>query len=1049
MLNRQLRVFISSTFLDMKDERDALLKDVFLRLKKFCYDKSIYLTEIDLRLGVAQDDIDKGDTLKVCLDEIENCKTSEIFFIGIIGHRYGWNQWNNDKLTNKKSIAKYYPWIYEQNLVDSSITELEILSAINQSKIHGKRAFLYYRDEAFSDNIEQKLSESTSYIQEPEELFIKQKKLKSSLQNIDNIKHSNYDSIQDFKDKVYNDLLYEIKKLFPEENDISKYELYNQNHLRYLLSKINHYEVNSEYEKKLQGFLDGDNQILCVYGKEFLGKTSLLSYFAHKFIQNTNDHCFYHFTLAEDTASSFLLFVNRLNNLLHKRFGFIGDSKILSFRNLSYEFEKLLNSVPMEHKLCIIIDSIDNFDDSLFQSLLWLPNTIPSNSKIIISSREKLKVAELKAKVNYLNVEYLELTQKKQIIEKYFKEFAVKLSHYNLNAIIFAKLTNLPMNLVTILNEIRLYGDYATIDKYIETLLHAESFENLIKIVLERLVNEYSYMEELLSILSISEFGLEEKDLCRLFNITMLQLSPLLISLNQYLIYSDGLIKFKSKDVKKIVNNQYYNKYNYSMYINFLEEKEFDLVKVQELPFQYYTTKNIKKLSQIISNEYVFYFYILKSTIDHNLDIYMNYYKYVESGLVDFSSDFYNTVLEQINSHREHISSDLNNLGYFFFKVGKYELAIEIYSKILEIEYNDTVIDNLGTCYIKVKNYDRAREMLERVYITRKSSLGELHTDTLISQNNYASALLTMGETTKANILLEDVVNKKNDIYGKYHLETYATYTQLINSYCALKKYDIALPLVDDLIDNGLEVFDKNSEIILALLSNKAYILDETEDYDNAIKLYEYLLNQKVDSFNEKSNLAILYDKVNKKDEAKKLFLELYNSSINTTYHFETLSSLIIFLIDYNFLESEKYIKEIVKSFLYISENEQNIVYNVLNTFAKKYEAKNDLLKAILMYKEMISLTTQLDNELNYKNAYFMLEIISLLIDQKKYSDVKPYITKAINIAKINNNHELVYSLEGYQHLAGIPVIPKSKVGRNDPCPCKSGKKYKKCCSKK
>ena len=26
------------------------------------------------------------------------------------------------------------------------------------------------------------------------------------------------------------------------------------------------------------------------------------------------------------------------------------------------------------------------------------------------------------------------------------------------------------------------------------------------------------------------------------------------------------------------------------------------------------------------------------------------------------------------------------------------------------------------------------------------------------------------------------------------------------------------------------------------------------------------------------------------------------------------------------------------------------------------------------------------------------------------------------------------------------PVLAKEKVGRNDPCPCGSGKKYKKCC---
>jgi len=28
------------------------------------------------------------------------------------------------------------------------------------------------------------------------------------------------------------------------------------------------------------------------------------------------------------------------------------------------------------------------------------------------------------------------------------------------------------------------------------------------------------------------------------------------------------------------------------------------------------------------------------------------------------------------------------------------------------------------------------------------------------------------------------------------------------------------------------------------------------------------------------------------------------------------------------------------------------------------------------------------------------------------------------------------------------PAAPAAKVGRNDPCPCGSGKKYKKCCGK-
>jgi uncharacterized protein YecA (UPF0149 family) len=35
---------------------------------------------------------------------------------------------------------------------------------------------------------------------------------------------------------------------------------------------------------------------------------------------------------------------------------------------------------------------------------------------------------------------------------------------------------------------------------------------------------------------------------------------------------------------------------------------------------------------------------------------------------------------------------------------------------------------------------------------------------------------------------------------------------------------------------------------------------------------------------------------------------------------------------------------------------------------------------------------------------------------------------------------------DGTMHIAGPHVPTTPKVGRNDPCPCGSGKKYKKCC---
>ena len=47
-----IRVFVSSTFTDLKHERDALQRDVFPKLEQFCASRQFQFQAIDLRLGL-------------------------------------------------------------------------------------------------------------------------------------------------------------------------------------------------------------------------------------------------------------------------------------------------------------------------------------------------------------------------------------------------------------------------------------------------------------------------------------------------------------------------------------------------------------------------------------------------------------------------------------------------------------------------------------------------------------------------------------------------------------------------------------------------------------------------------------------------------------------------------------------------------------------------------------------------------------------------------------------------------------------------------------
>ena len=70
--NRHIRVFISSTFQDMQDERDYLMKHTFPTLRKLASERDVTLTEIDLRWGITEEESLNGKVVEICLREIEN-----------------------------------------------------------------------------------------------------------------------------------------------------------------------------------------------------------------------------------------------------------------------------------------------------------------------------------------------------------------------------------------------------------------------------------------------------------------------------------------------------------------------------------------------------------------------------------------------------------------------------------------------------------------------------------------------------------------------------------------------------------------------------------------------------------------------------------------------------------------------------------------------------------------------------------------------------------------------------------------------------------------
>jgi hypothetical protein len=124
--NRQVRIFVSSTFRDMKAERDYLVKFTFPELRALCESRGVTWGDVDLRWGVADEQKAEGKVLPICLDEIQRCRP---FFIGLLGERYGWIP---EEIP--KELIEREPWIEPRQ--GRSVTEFEIVHGVlNQAEI--------------------------------------------------------------------------------------------------------------------------------------------------------------------------------------------------------------------------------------------------------------------------------------------------------------------------------------------------------------------------------------------------------------------------------------------------------------------------------------------------------------------------------------------------------------------------------------------------------------------------------------------------------------------------------------------------------------------------------------------------------------------------------------------------------------------------------------------------------------------------------------------------------------------------------------------------
>ena len=579
---RQIRVFISSSFEDMDDERNYLIDEIFPRIQEKARKRAVAVTALDLRWGIP-DGTDLGQTIEICMNEIDN---SFPFFIGIVGGRYGTQPDkaevfdSNEILREQFSILRKY---FEKRL---SITEMEmrygVLDCDEEERRKINALFLTRKDDLGAIKKDVRLNALNNDIHACGEQFDEGK---ISRDEKNHIWTSDYSSVEEFGrivELVFEDIL---DRLFPEDKnlDIFQRQQFMQESVLADLSRF--YVPNVTTIKAISGFIDDPlKQKLLITGESGCGKSSLLAYWISKYATDYKEKgvdLIYHFVGSESDSRVIE------QRILHKMIADLNVKKTKDDEDGKKwaEEKKSLNRLLSRtiirendnRSIVIIIDAVNQLEtgydiDTVNQRearhdlLHWLRLNapLPHDVKLIISTLKEDETEKTIRKSNpdqVITVSGLvKESDRQNAIELYIKDFHGRnLGDNNLGKVVRWPLSQNPLALKTLLNELIVAGRYDQMDSLVDRYINCQSIEALFDRILVRISNNpnFAWVEDAMGAIALSRYGLSEDEILRIIPIHILHWSSFYCSFQRHFFVRNGLITFAHQYVRKAVERAF------------------------------------------------------------------------------------------------------------------------------------------------------------------------------------------------------------------------------------------------------------------------------------------------------------------------------------------------------------------------------------------------------------------------------------------------------------------------------------------------------------
>ena len=362
---REFRVFVSSTFDDLREEREVLAKHVFPQLRHVCQKRGVSLTEVDLRWGASDESKAEGGALPRCLDEIERKGT---YFIAVLGERYGYVP---EEIS--EGLLNAQPWLVDHG--KDSVTAIEIQYGALRNLAPPGSAFFYFRDPLYSVT---RRGYTERDARRRERLMALKQKIRQSFHV-----REGFSGPAELGKWVLEDLTAAIDRLYPALDACEFLSVPDGRPESFRGRWIERHALLDA----LDAHVAGAGMPLVLMGHSGSGKSALLDNWVHRWREHhPMTPVLAHFIGSKSDCYDWAGMVRRILSELERHYS-LGIEIPERPDELRRTFGRVLDAVADRERLIIVMDGLDRIEDREGAPEFWIPLVFPSNVRLVVSTR--------------------------------------------------------------------------------------------------------------------------------------------------------------------------------------------------------------------------------------------------------------------------------------------------------------------------------------------------------------------------------------------------------------------------------------------------------------------------------------------------------------------------------------------------------------------------------------------------------------------------------------------------------------------------------------